>query len=320
MKLNLSASVMAGAGLALSPAMAMGQTKTKKKASKDLSKGTHLVLLGTQGGPIPNTERMMTAQAIMIDGKAYLIDCGYGALRRLYKMNISMADLKQVFITHQHADHIIDLPATWSQNVRGPIGIYGPDPMQKMYDGALQVYSEDYRIRGAGGRFAPIQEVFIPHTIENPNGEIVVVYEDDKVKVSTIDVPHSVMPLALAFRFDTAERSIVLSGDTSKSENVVKIAKGADVLVHEAMYWPGIIELLKKRGKGTISKEQENYFLNEHTTSEDAGSIATKAGVKTLVLSHLIAGPEGPTDKEWIEVTEKTFKGKIIVGRDLMVI
>lgn len=266
----------------------------------------------------------MTSQVVVVDGAVYLIDAGYGTLMRMAELEIPLKNLHQVFITHQHADHIMDLPAlmvsTWSDGVSNEIKVFGPQPMEQVIDGAIGAYKQDYEIRGKGGRFKPTQEVFVPKNLQSNNGEIVTIYEDDLLKVSAIDVPHTVVPLAFAFRFDSKDRSIVISGDTKKSDNVVKIAEGADVLVHEALYWPGILEMVKKRRGAMPAEEYKNYFLKQHTTSEDAGAIATKAGVKTLVLNHLISGPAEASDEEWIAATQKTFGGKIIVGRDKLVI
>lgn len=259
--------------------------------------GTKLVLLGTQGGPIMNTQRMMTSQAIMVNGKMHLVDFSYGTLQRLAEMQIPVDVLKNLYLTHHHSDHMMDLPAimnvTWASGVKGPIGVYAPKPIDKALKGAVQTFSEDYRLRGRGGRFEPVEKLFIPHTIAKSQAIVskpTLVYQDDNIKVTGIKVPHSAFDLALGLRFDTKERSIAISGDTGYSDHVVSLAKGADILVHEAMYWPGIEKMLLERGKGTVSDSQKQYFLHDHTTAEDAGRTAAQAGVKTLVLTHLIGG------------------------------
>ncbi len=295
--------------------------------NEDWKQGTKLVLFGTQGGPIMNTNRMMTAQAVIINGKIHLVDFGYGTLRRMAEMRIPVDNLQNLYLTHHHSDHMMDLPAimnvTWASGVKGPIGVYAPEPIDNVLEGAMSLFSEDYRIRGRGGRFIPIKELFIPHTIANSSqlkATSTLIYQDEEVRVSGIKVPHSEFDLALGLRFDTSTRSIVISGDTGYSPQVVTLAKGADILVHEAMYWPGIEKMLLERGKGTIPESHRQYFLNEHTTAEDAGKIAAQAGVKTLVLNHLIAGPEPVTEQEWIDSAKKHFNGEVIVGRDRLII
>lgn len=289
--------------------------------------GTKLVLFGTQGGPIMNVARMMTSQAIMIDGKMHLVDFGYGTLQRMAEMGIEVETLQNMYLTHHHSDHMMDLPAimnvTWASGVKGPIGVYGPEPIAQSLVAAKQLFAEDYRIRGRGGRFLPIESVFEARAIDlsqQISEKPVIIHQDDTVKVSAIKVPHSEFEMALALRFDTADRSIVLSGDTGYSKNLVQLAKGADVLLHEAMYWPGIEKMLLARGNGVIPESHRQYFLSEHTTAEDAGKIAAAAGVKTLVLNHLIGGPEPVTDEQWIASTKKHYQGRVIVGRDRMVI
>lgn len=155
----------------------------------------------------------MTSQAVVIDGSIYLIDAGYGKLMRLAELEMPLKKLKQVFITHQHADHIMDLTAlmatAWSEGVANEIKVFGPHPMEPVIDGAIGTYKQDYEIRGKGGRFKPIHEVFVPKNLQSKNGEIFTIYEDELLKVSAIDVPHTVAPLAFAFRFDSKDRSIV---------------------------------------------------------------------------------------------------------------
>lgn len=289
--------------------------------------GTKLVLFGTQGGPIMNVARMMTSQAIMIDGRMHLVDFGYGALQRMAEMGIPVETIKNMYLTHHHSDHMMDLPAimnvTWASGVKGPIGVYGPAPIVQSLVAAKQLFAEDYRIRGRGGRFLPIESVFEARTIDMSKQiaqKPILIHQDDTVKVTAIKVPHSEFELALALRFDTANRSIVVSGDTGFSENLIELAKGADVLLHEAMYWPGIEKMLLARGNGVIPEAQRQYFLSEHTTTEDAGKIAAAAGVKTLLLNHLIGGPEPVTDAQWIASAKTHYQGQVIVGRDRMII
>jgi ribonuclease BN (tRNA processing enzyme) len=124
------------------------------------------------------------------------------------------------------------------------------------------------------------------------------------------------MDLALAYRFDAPDRSIVISGDTRRSENLVRLAKGADVLVHEAMLAeriPALVSNLPDRDR--LAKS----VLSHHTTAEQAGMIAAEAGVKLLVLSHLVpAGDPEVPDSEWVAAAKRHYSGPIIVGRDLM--
>jgi ribonuclease BN (tRNA processing enzyme) len=143
-----------------------------------------------------------------------------------------------------------------------------------------------------------------------------VVMRDENVKVTCALVDHPPVTPAFAYRFDTADRSIVISGDTNRSDNLVKLAQGADVLVHEAMYVPGVDRLVARVPNATTLKK---HIIDSHTAVEDCGRVAAAAGVKTLVLSHLVP-PDDPTitTQMWIDAARQHFKGEIIVAHDLM--
>jgi ribonuclease BN (tRNA processing enzyme) len=142
------------------------------------------------------------------------------------------------------------------------------------------------------------------------------VMEDERVRVTAAIVPHGPIKPAFAFRFDTKDRSIVISGDTAYSDALIELARGADVLVHEAIYLPAIERLL---GRNPNAATLRRHLLDGHTTPEDAGRVATLAGVKTLVLSHLVPGDDPEvTDEIWLAEARKTYAGPIVVGRDLM--
>ena len=149
------------------------------------------------------------------------------------------------------------------------------------------------------------------------------VTQDDNVKVSAIIVEHPPVKPALAYRFDFKDRSIAFSGDTAPFEGVAKMARGADVLVHEAMYVPGIETYIRReiaKGRPIKFEDLMAHMKADHTPVEDVGRIAQEAGVKTLVLSHLIPAVDTISDETWRAPAEKYFKGEIIVGKDLMVV
>jgi ribonuclease BN (tRNA processing enzyme) len=142
------------------------------------------------------------------------------------------------------------------------------------------------------------------------------VLQDDNVKVTCALVEHPLVAPAFAYRFDTADRSIVISGDTARSDNLVALARGADVLVHEAMYLPAVDRLVARVPNAATLKR---HLLASHTSAEDCGRVAAAAGVKTLVLSHFVP-PDDPltTEQMWLDAARSTFSGTVIVGRDLM--
>jgi ribonuclease BN (tRNA processing enzyme) len=139
---------------------------------------------------------------------------------------------------------------------------------------------------------------------------------DEKVRVTCARVTHPLVEHAFAYRFDTADRSIVISGDTNRSDALIALARGADVLVHEALFVPAVDRLVARVPNASTLKE---HIIASHTSVEDAGRVATAAGVKTLVLSHLVP-PDDPlvTEQMWVDAARAHFSGQIIFGRDLL--
>ena len=143
-----------------------------------------------------------------------------------------------------------------------------------------------------------------------------VVLQNDEVKVSAGLVRHPLVRKAYAYRFDAKDRSVVISGDTTYAPELAEFAKGADVLVHEVMYLPGIETVIRRLPNATRLRK---HLLASHTVPEDVGRIAAQAGVRTLVLSHFVPGDDPSiTDEQWAEGVRKHFSGRIIVGKDLM--
>ena len=139
---------------------------------------------------------------------------------------------------------------------------------------------------------------------------------NDDVKVSACLVRHPPITQAFAYRFDANDRSVVISGDTAYSPELAEFAKDADVLVHEVMYLPGIDALIQRLPN---AKRLREHLMVAHTLPEDVGKVAAQARVKTLVLSHFVPGDDASiTDAQWSEGVRKHFKGRVVVGKDLM--
>ena len=281
--------------------------------------GTHLLLLGTMAGPVLDPRRMMASQAVIVDGSVYLVDCGYGTILRMVEAGLRPADVKAIFVTHHHSDHNADYPnvvhLAWIQGIDGQIVSVGPPPFQSIHTAALAFHHEDIRIRIAGTGRQPIEGFFEVREVAEPG----LVYQDDKVRVLAGIADHPPFSTALGFRFETPERTIVFSGDTAASESIAVLAEGADVLVHEAMFPAGIDAMLAKRPY--VPPKLRQFLMEGHTSAEDAGRIAAKAQVGTLVLSHLLPGDQPEvTDEIWRAEAARHFDGPIIVGRDLMLV
>jgi ribonuclease BN (tRNA processing enzyme) len=161
------------------------------------------------------------------------------------------------------------------------------------------------------GRTDPRKLIFA-HDLSKPG----VVLVNESVKVSACLVRHPPIKHAYAYRFDANDRSVVISGDTAYSPELAEFAKAADVLVHEAMYLPGIERLIRRLPNATRLRE---HLVASHTVPEEIGKVAAQAGVKTLVLSHFVPGDDPTiTDEQWTEGVRKHFSGQVIVGKDLM--
>ena len=322
------------AGLAAAPALAattapgIAQTggprwspQQTQVALKD-AKGTKLVLLGTAAGPVPGRSREMTSHVMLSNGTAYVLDCGMGVTNQYARTGIPFSALKSIFITHHHADHNIEygplLIVGWIQGLPLDVRAFGPPPLRQMTDDFMRAYKQTVDFWAEDFHMKPLVSVNVQE-VSGPGP----VMQDDNVKVSSIVVEHPPVTPALAYRFDFKDRSIVFSGDTAPSDAVAKLAKGADVLVHETMYVPAVEKYIKGQiaeGRPVKFEAFMAHMKADHTPSEDVGRIAQEAGVKTLVLSHLTPAIDSITDDTWREPVAKYFKGEIIVGKDLMVV
>ncbi|HJZ79392.1 MAG TPA: MBL fold metallo-hydrolase [Pyrinomonadaceae bacterium] len=301
----------AGASFAVSAALLPRSALSQEKPR------TRLILLGTKGGPsLGRIGRSNPATLILINEVPYLIDCGYGVSRQLISAGVSLDRLRYIFITHHHSDHNLEYGPlfynAWVTGKAGRVDAYGPVGLRKitMDFFSYQKFDIDTRIVDEG-RPDPRRMLFA-HEFANSGA----VMKNEHVKVTSYRVRHPPITQSYAYRFDTTDRSIVISGDTAYAPGLAQFAKNADVLVHEIMYLPGIEKLIRQLPDARRLRE---HLMAAHTLPEDVGRIAQRAGVKTLVLSHFVPGDDATiTDEQWAEGVRKQFDGKIIVGRDLL--
>lgn len=283
---------------------------------KDGSKKTRLILLGTAGGPKPKKTGASSAQVIVVNDTLYVVDCGDGVARQLVLAGLSLEKVRHVFITHHHSDHNADygnlLLLGWGAGLRTRVDTWGPPPLGKMTRLFFEANAYDIEVRMSDEGRVALPPLVHPHELTK-GGEVM---KDENVKVRCALVEHPEVTPAFAFRFDTADRSIVISGDTNRSENLIKLAEGADVLVHEALYVPAVDRIVAGiKNASTLRK----HIIDSHTSAEDCGRVAAAAGVKTLVLSHLVPHDDPSiTPQMWLDAARAHFKGEIIVGRDLL--
>jgi len=280
-------------------------------------KGMRLILLGTRGGPrVGASGRNNPSTLILVNDVPYVIDCGYGTTRQLLAAGVSLDHLRYIFITHHHSDHNLEFGTVfynaWVTGLSVRIEAYGPVGLEEMTKNFFDYMKLDIDVRMEDeGRSDP-RKLILAHDINKAG----VVLQNDDVKVSACEVHHPMVKQAYAYRFDSKDRSIVISGDTAYAPELAEFAKGADVLVHEVMYLPGIENLVKRLPNATRLRE---HLLASHTVPEDVGKIAASAKVKTLVLTHFVPGDDPSiTDEQWTEGVLKHFNGRIVVGKDLM--
>ncbi len=277
---------------------------------------TRLVLLGTGGGPTPKRRRAAPAQVILAGDSAYVVDCGSGVARQLVLAGVPILALKHVFITHHHSDHNADygnlLLLSWASGLVRPVDTWGPPPLARITELFLEMSRPDIDVRMVDEGRPALAPLIRVHEVS----EAGLVMQDANLRVTAARVEHPMVEHAYAYRFDAADRSIVISGDTARSDALVRLAAGADVLVHEAFYPPAVEGMVK----GRLNAEPlRRHLLASHTSAEDCGRVAAAAGVKTLVLSHFVPAEDPPvSDAMWADAAGKHFKGKIVVGRDLM--
>lgn len=245
---------------------------------------TRLVLLGTAGGPTPKRSRSAPAQAIVVDGHTYVVDCGSGVARQLALAGIPVESLTGVFVTHHHSDHNADFGnlflLSWGSNLAHPVAAFGPPPLHTMTEHFFALNETDIRTRMADEGRPSLRDLVRESEVTRPG----LVYEDERVRVTAALVDHPPFEVALAYRFDTADRSIVISGDTAVSPALIDLAQGCDVLVHEVIYTPALAWIAAQSNGSTLTR----HLVDSHTDVTEVGTVAQKAGAGTLVLSHFV--------------------------------
>jgi ribonuclease BN (tRNA processing enzyme) len=285
---------------------------------------TKVVLLGTKGGPRVNRGRANPSNLVTAAGRSYVIDCGYGVTRQLAEAGIDAHEVRTILITHNHSDHMLELGplvyTAWAGGLREPVDVWGPPPIGKIVANFLDSMGYDIDIRIEDEGRPDLRKLVRVHEFEAPplGAGSATVLERDGVRVSAARVRHPPITHAYAYRFDAPDRAIVLSGDTTYSPELITLAKGADVLVHEVMHLGGLDRLLSRVPNATTLRK---HLIDSHTTTEQLGHVAAEADVKTLVLSHFVPGDDPSiTDAMWTEDVRKNFSGEIVVGRDLMTV
>ena len=265
-----------------------------------LPDGLHVVLCGT-GSPMPDPTRAGPCTAVIAGDRLFVVDAGEGSSRNLAYMGVPLGRIEALLLTHFHSDHIDGLGnfmlQRWANHqARTPLPVYGPTGVDKVIDGFRSAYTQDFGYRmahhsadimppgGSGGTGLPFA---LPAAGQ---GDQVTVLEDRGLKITAFRVKHAPIEPAVGYRFDYKGRSVVISGDTRKAQSVADAARGADLLIHEALQ-PALLNIVTQE---FAARKVNNIthiltdIVNYHTTPEEAAQIASAAGVKELVFNHIV--------------------------------
>jgi len=310
---------------------------------------TELLLLGTAGAPMPVAGRGGIASALVVNGRVFVIDCGRGSPSAFVNLGLDFTRLEAVFLTHLHADHTGDLTGMllypWGVRTREdqplpPIRVYGPSRPVALPSGAdgfeplttihpelpgpgtsdlvehilagyayhLNVMPLDAGMPDAG---ALVRAIDIP--LPESRGTVQVpfaVLDDPDVRVRGVVVRHGHAVPAFAYRFETADGSVVFSGDTTVNDDLVALAHGADILVHCV----ADLDYLERNGFAGAALER---MAGLHTDVSEVGTVAQRAGVSELILTHYLpAEPDAISTEQWAERASRSFTGTTTAGTD----
>jgi ribonuclease Z len=268
-----------------------------------------VTLLGT-GTPSPVIDRFGPCTLVEAGGETLLFDAGRGALIRLFQLQPPVRQVRTLFLTHLHSDHLVGLPDLWltgwlNGRPETPFRVWGPRGTKDMMAHLDQAFQFDIRIRLYDDRTPPEGVVVLAEDIAEG-----VVYENNNVKVTAFEVDHTPVQPAFGYRVDYAGRSVVISGDTRFNENLIRYAQGTDVLLHEV----AVPDLMRAPGNPEIM----NRVIAHHTTPAQAGEVFSKVQPRLAVFTHIL--PTNALAKDMLPAVSKTYSGRVEAGEDLMVI
>jgi ribonuclease Z len=264
-----------------------------------------VVLLGTGAGPLVNLQQFGASTLIEAGSIRLLFDCGRGATTRLTQVGVPVGSINRLFLTHLHSDHVIQIPdlllTGWAGGGRQiPLNVWGPEGTQDMMDHLQQAFAFDIHVlRDVDEKLPAMGIKVLSHDITQG-----VVFEEQGVKVTAFLVDHGPVKPAFGYRVDFGGHSVVLSGDTRVSENLVQFAKGVDVLVHEVVD-PQVVRARSPNADAIIA---------HHTTPEQAGLVFARVKPRLAVYSH------AANTENIMMQTRKTYAGPLQGAEDMLTI
>ncbi|CDX53360.1 putative hydrolase [Mesorhizobium plurifarium] len=277
-----------------------------------------LVLLGSKGGPALRPGGPWPSSSLLeLGGRNIVVDCGLGVTRGLVDAGISLKALDLIFITHLHSDHVLELGplihTAWTAGLATPVTVFGPPGTGRYWQQFCQAMAFDIEIRIVDEGRPDIRDLikveeFAEGAVLNERG----------LTVTTLRVDHPPVTDCFALRFEHGGRSVVFSADTAFFPPLAGFARGADILVHEAMLAEGVERLVARTGNGARLRE---HLFASHSLAEEAGRIASDADVRRLVLNHLIPADDPAIgEADWVAAVRKTWSGDLTIARDGLVV
>jgi ribonuclease BN (tRNA processing enzyme) len=274
-----------------------------------------MALLGVKGGPAIRTgSPMPTSSLLCLGGQRVVVDAGLGVTRGLCDQGFALKDLSLVFVTHMHSDHFIELGpllhTAWCAGLKTRVTIWGPSGLGAYWRGFVASMAEDIDTRIEDEGRPDLRGLVDLRVIRT--GETIV---EGGITVQAMDSIHPPLTETWSLSFRGNSRHVVFSGDTAHNPLLAGFARGADLLIHEAMLAEGLEALLKRIGNG--DDRLMKHWLRAHTLASDAGRVAAEAGVAALALHHLIPSDDpafGPDD--WQRAVAPHFAGRLYLGHD----
>jgi ribonuclease BN (tRNA processing enzyme) len=267
-------------------------------------------MLGT-GTPIADPDRSGPSVAIVVDDASYIVDAGPGVVRRAAAAAreipaLAVKNLQRVFFTHLHSDHTLGYPdLIFSPAVlhrRAPLVAYGPHGLKDMTTHLLAAWKKDIDVRVNGLEHGDAEAYAVDVHEIDPG----IVYRDDRVTVRAFLVKHGSWDEAFGYRFDTPDRTIVVSGDTAPSEDVARACDGCDVLIHE---------VYSRAGFDKLDAADQRYHASFHTSAPELARIATAARPRRLVLYHQLFF--GSSEASLVDEVRAGYAGEVTSAHDL---
>ena len=277
-----------------------------------------LVILGSKGGPALRPGGPWPSSALLEFGdRRIVVDCGLGVTRGLTEAGVDLKTLDLVFITHLHSDHVLELGpllhTAWTAGLAMPVTVLGPRGLNRYWQKFVQSMDFDIEIRIADEGRPDLRDLVSVREFVEGN-----ILKEGGFVVSALKVDHPPVTECYALRFAKEQKSVVFSADTAFFPPLARFARGADILVHEAMLEEAVERLVARTGNGARLRQ---HLLASHTFAVDAGRIAREAGVGMLVLNHLIPADDPAIGEgDWIRAVRKSWSGGLTIGRDGLVV